>query len=148
MSDELISKEPDAARQFATTHRILAALFVLPEARGSGIGRELLSEAAYWALPHGGRYLDGFVDDRNNSADFYRRSGATVVGHNTGLPARRPTNSELSHYPGIDGTWFYVDAWRMHQGKINCARCRDVFEFVDEDGGYLLCPNCGTPEAK
>ena len=148
VSDELISKEPDAARQFATTHRILAALFVLPEARGSGIGRELLSEAAYWALPHGGRYLDGFVDDRNNSADFYRRSGATVVGHNTGLPARRPTNSELSHYPGIDGTWFYVDAWRMHQGKINCARCRDVFEFVDKDGGYLLCPNCGTPEAK
>ena len=30
VSDELISKEPDAARQFATTHRILAALFVLP----------------------------------------------------------------------------------------------------------------------
>ena len=141
VSDELISKEPDAARQFATTHRILAALFVLPEARGSGIGRELLSEAAYWALPHGGRYLDGFVDDRNNSADFYRRSGATVVGHNTGLPARRPTNSELSHYPGIDGTWFYVDAWRMHQGKINCSRCRDVFEFVDEElhpGGEVL----------
>lgn len=54
----------------------------------------------------------------------------------------------MSHYPGIDGTWFYVDAWRMHEGKINCARCRAVFEFVDEDGGYLLCPNCGTPGVK
>lgn len=145
VSDELIRKSPDAAREFATAHRILAALFVLPEARGRGVGRELLSEAAYWALPHNGRYLDGFVDDRNDSVGFYRRAGATVVGHNTGLPARRPTYDPLRHFPGLDGTWFYVDAQRLHQKVLRCVHCRSSFEFVEEDGGYLRCPTCPPP---
>lgn len=148
VADELIDGDPEGARRLSTSHRILAALFVLPEARGLGIGRELLQEAAYWALPQGGRYLDGFVDERNDSVGFYRRAGATVVGRNTGLPPRRPTNSEMRHYPGLDGTWFYVDAWRVHSEILCCSQCRAVFDFVDEDGGYLRCRNCPVPASE
>lgn len=148
VSDVLMSRDHADARKLAMTHRTLAALFVVPGARGQGIGRQLLSEAAYWALPHGGRYLDGFVDDRNDSVDFYRSAGATVVGHNTGLPARPPTHFPLWHNPSVNGTWFYVDAWRLHQGLILCQRCQSVLEFVDEDGGDLRCPICPPPPAQ
>ena len=58
----------------------LEDLFVLPEFRGRGIGRELLSEVAYTADRQGCARLEWSVLDWNESAiRFYQRRGASVM---------------------------------------------------------------------
>ncbi|KFD43959.1 hypothetical protein IU11_06525 [Cellulosimicrobium sp. MM] len=137
----IAAADPHTARLFASAHRIVSGLFVVDGCRGMGVGTGLLREfAAMHALEVGARYLDGFVDDRNGSADFYRRAGLTVMPHNTGLPARRPTNSPLLHVKQVNGHWFYLDLWAHYAERTLCKECRGAFTFVPEDGGQLVCP--------
>jgi len=142
---ELAEREPEVARTMARTHYVLAGMFVHSSARGQGIGTLLLHEASYQVASHQGRYLDGFVDQRNGSARFYARAGATMSGRNRGLPARPPSNVELQHPGGHDGNWFYVDCWQRHQNLMRCARCRGPLTFNPADGGDLECARCGRP---
>lgn len=58
----------------------LEDLFVLPEYRGQGIGKAILSYLAHLAVERGCRRLDWSVLDWNESAiAFYRRMGAAVL---------------------------------------------------------------------
>lgn len=143
---ELATKDRDRARMYARLHRTLAAVFVMPEHRGQGIGAQLIDQAAYSALESGARYLDGFVDDRNESADFYRHVGATVMPKDfDGLPARSPDMVSSTDPWGLQGHWFYVDLWARHMvERGRCSRCEGTFEFHDDDGGYLVCTKCGA----
>lgn len=142
MSPEL-NADPDLARLFATAHRVLAGLYVVPEHRGHGVGAELLQAAAYEAVSDGARYLDGFVDDRNGSADFYRRAAAIVMGHNSGLPGRAPANVTQAHDPGYNGHWFYIDLWAAFADSLmRCPKCSGGVTFEPSDGGRVSCTTC------
>lgn len=148
---EFATTDPDRARALARSHRTLAAIFVDDQHRGAGLGRRLLIEfAAYNLTLHAGaRYLDGFVDDRADSVDFYRSVGATVTGHNAGLPARRPTNTPMNHNPQVNGHWFYLDAWPLFEGPmLLCNRCQNQLTFDPRDGGDLVCATCGPPPGR
>jgi GNAT superfamily N-acetyltransferase len=58
----------------------LEDLFVLPEFRGQGIGKAILSKLAQLAVEQGCGRLEWSVLDWNESAiGFYRRMGATVL---------------------------------------------------------------------
>lgn len=140
---DLAAKEPDTARSFAKMHRIISGLFVVDEHRGRGLGTHLLRElAAMHALQGGARYLDGFVDDRNNSTDFYRHAGLTVMPHNTGLPARWPTNTPLKHVPQVNGHWFYLDLFAHYADRMCCSVCGGGLAVIPDDvAGRLACPN-------
>lgn len=142
MSPEL-DVDPELARLFAISHRVLAGLYVVPEHRGSGVGSELLEAAAYDALSDGARYLDGFVDDRNGSAEFYRRAGAIVMEHNNGLPGRPPANVIQAHDPQYSGHWFYIDLWATFAHSLmRCPRCSGAMTFDPSDGGRVSCTEC------
>lgn len=106
---ELLDIPPKEARLIARTHYVLSALWVRDGVRGRGIGSALFEVATRLVVRSGGRYLDGFVDDRNESEGFYIRAGATVGAQDVGLPARRPTNVMGGHAPELHGRWFYVD---------------------------------------
>ncbi len=147
VSDDLAKREAEVARNMARVHYVLAGMFVAPELRGQGIGTQLIEQATLDVARHQGRYLDGFVDKRNGSARFYARAGATVGGRNRGLPARRPTNTELWHPEGVDGNWFYFDCWQRHADLMYCARCRGPLTFNPADGGDMECVRCGPPPA-
>ncbi|MTG90927.1 GNAT family N-acetyltransferase [Cellulosimicrobium sp. BIT-GX5] len=136
-----VIQDLELGRQLARLHRIVSGLFVVDEHRGAGLGTQLLrEEAAMCALVTGARYIEGFVDDRNGSADFYRRAGLTVLPHNTGLPARRPTNTPLTHESSVDGHWFYLDLWAHYADRMQCKECGSGLAFVPGDGGDLTCP--------
>lgn len=140
---DLAAKEPATARSFAKLHRIVSGLFVVDEHRGRGLGTHLLRElAAMHALQAGARYLDGFVDNRNGSTDFYRRAGLTVMPHNTGLPARWPTNTTLKHVPQVNGHWFYLDLFAHYADRMYCSVCGGELAVIPGDAaGRLACPN-------
>ena len=58
----------------------LEDIFVLPESRGHGIGRQLLSHVASVAVERGCGRMEWSVLDWNESAiGFYRKLGATVM---------------------------------------------------------------------
>lgn len=143
-SPELVEADPDRARVFAVRHRTLAAVFVADSAAGQGLGRALLDAASDQALRDGARYLDGFVDDQNNSVGFYRAIGYQVMPHNTGLPARSPANIRLTHVAGVNGHWFYDDLWRRYAGMLRCQRCAGPLTLSPVDD-RLACANCGPP---
>ena len=146
-SEQLVATDPERARSLARMHRILSALFVPEEERSQGLGTVLLREQAAWhTLCAGARYLDGFVDDQTGSVDFYRQVGATVMDHNVGLPARRPTNTPLELPSGVNGHWFFFDVWPMFEGPLlRCSRCGNQLTFDPADGGDLACSTCGPP---
>lgn len=145
--DQIATSDPHRARSLAQMHRTLSALFVDEAYRGSGLGTHLLRElAARQALAAGARYLDGFVDDRNGSVEFYRRAGATVMAHNTGLPPRPPSNTHLQHVTYVNGHWFYLDLWPLFVGpQLLCSRCRGQLAYDPSDGGRLSCATCRPP---
>lgn len=141
VSEELAELHPEIARQMATTHVVLSGMFVVPQARRYGVGAKLIREATALVVHGRGRYLDGFVDERNGSADFYRAVGAQVGVRNEGLPERQPTRVSLAH-PGNNGHWFYFDCWRIHQSLMQCSRCGDQLIFVEDNGGHFRCAVC------
>ena len=58
----------------------LEDLFVLPEARGQGIGKALLTRLARLAVDRGhGRFEWSVLDWNENAIRFYQRMGATVL---------------------------------------------------------------------
>lgn len=144
----LAVRDPERARALAQLHRVVAGLFVADAYRGDGLGTYLLCElAAGHALERGVRYLDGFVDDRNGSADFYRKAGLTVMAHNTGLPSRRPSLTALEHHQELDGHWFYLDLWATYVDRMRCKECAGELTFVPDDlGGDLRCPRTRVDE--
>lgn len=142
LGEDLIAQDREAARNVAILHRILGSLFVVPDARGNGIADALLDAASIAVIQTQGRYTEGFVDDRDGSAGFYRRVGAFVGGHNEPLPPRPPVNLKTTHYPGKNGHWFSVDGWARHHEMMRCSRCRKPLDFHAEDGGMLHCPRC------
>lgn len=95
--EDLLEQDLDAGRLMARAHRVLAALFVVPNFRGKGIASALLDVASLAVIRDQGRYLEGFVDDHDGSADFYRRAGASVTSHNQPLPPRPPVNLKTTH---------------------------------------------------
>ncbi|MGP5292459.1 GNAT family N-acetyltransferase [Brachybacterium tyrofermentans] len=149
--EDLLAQDRDAGRLMARAHRVLAALFVVPDERGRSIGSALLDVASLAVVGDGGRYLEGFVDDQDGSVDFYRRAGAYVGAHNESLPPRPPVNLKTMHYPGKDGHWFSVDGWARHHDKMSCSRCGGAFDFLPANGGDLRCPRCqwlgGSPRS-
>lgn len=145
-SEDLLAQDRDAGRLMARAHRVLAALFVVPNFRGRGIASALLDVASLAVVRDQGRYLEGFVDDHDGSADFYRRFGAYVGAHNGPLPPRPPVNLKTMHYPGKDGHWFSVDGWARHHDKIRCSRCGGALDFLPANGGDLRCPRCQWPD--
>lgn len=146
---DLMQRDPESVRYVARFHYVLAAMFVRPDMRHRGVGDALLDAASCAVVEAGGRYLDGFVDQRNKAVGFYRSSGATVLGRNQPLPARPPANVPTIHPRGVNGNWFYIDGWAKHHQMMECARCETHprLRFHPDDGGYLSCPNCGTGEA-
>lgn len=146
---ELMQRDPESVRYVAQFHYVLAAMFVRSDMRHRGVGDALLDAASFEVIKAGGRYLEGFVDERNESVGFYRSSGATVLSRNQPLPARPPTNVPTTHPHGLNGNWFYIDGWAKHHQRMECARCETHprLRFHPDDGGYLSCPNCGTGEA-
>ena len=146
LGEQLLQQDRENARHVAALHRVLASLFVVPDERGRGIGSELLDAASLAVVRDQGRYLEGFVDDRDGSADFYRRAGATVTSHNEPLPPRPPVNLKTTHYPGKDGHWFSVDGWERHHDTILCSRCGGALDFLPANGGDLRCPRCQRPD--
>ena len=142
LGDDLIAQDLEAARNVAILHRIVGSLFVVPDARRNGIARALLDAASLAVVRDQGRYAEGFVDDRDGSAEFYRRAGAYVGGHNQPLPPRPPINLKTTHYPGKNGHWFSVDGWARHHDIMLCSRCGGSLDFHPEDGGMLHCPKC------
>jgi len=145
--DEIAAAEPERAKEYSITHAMLAALFVLPEHRKRGIGAQLLDVAGAAALQRRARWLDGFVDARNNSASFYSAAGAEVMPINTGLPPRQPMQVTVGHPPWLNGNWFYVDLWQSHGHLMRCERHGTALEFDPGDGGYLRCDECGIPRS-
>lgn len=145
LGEQLLEQDKENARHVAALHRILASLFVMPGERGRGIGSALLDAASLAVVRDQGRYLEGFVDDRDGSADFYRRAGASVTPHNEPLPPRPPVNLKTTHYPGKDGHWFSVDGWERHHATMLCSRCRGALDYLPSDGGTLRCPRCQGP---
>lgn len=145
LGEQLLEQDRENARHVAALHRILASLFVMPDERGRGIGSALLDAASLAVVRDQGRYLEGFVDDRDGSADFYRRAGASVTPHNEPLPPRPPVNLKTTHYPGKDGHWFSVDGWDRHHDMFLCPECGQPLEFISDDGGSLHCPRCQRP---
>jgi GNAT superfamily N-acetyltransferase len=59
---------------------VVHMLFVIPEARGSGIGRALLSAVAGLAIRRGWQRLDLLVDDHNPATGFYQTIGMDDTG--------------------------------------------------------------------
>lgn len=140
--------DPTRARTFARAHRTVSALFVGEPVRGRNVGRDLLVKAVGRdAFQESVRYLDGFVDDRNNSAGFYRRIGATVLPRNTGLPDRSPAHVPQAHVPGVSGHWFYLDLWRQYINELVCNRCRSPLYF-NEEQDTAACPRCPPPPTR
>ena len=144
--EDLLAQDRDAGRLMARAHRVLAALFVVPNFRGKGIASALLDVASLAVVRDRGRYLEGFVDDHDGSADFYRRAGAAVTSHNEPLPPRPPVNLKTTHYPGKNGHWFSVYGWERHHDKIRCSRCGGALDFLPANGGDLRCPRCQRPD--
>lgn len=142
----LAQENPGHARNMARYHRILSGMFVSEQHRETGIGSEALRSAGHVALSSGARYLDGFVDDRTGAAGFYRKVGATVCEHNAGLPKRSPTNARINHVLSVNGHWFYVDLWQEFEELMECSQCAGELEYVADDGGRMVCPNCGDPK--
>lgn len=147
LGEDLVAQDPEAAQDVAILHRIIGSLFVVPEARGNGIGDALLDAAGLAVVQDQGRYAEGFVDDRDGSAGFYRRAGAYVGGHNEPLPPRPPIYLKTKHYPGKNGHWFSVDGWARHHDMMLCSRCERALDFYPEDGGMLHCPRCQGSKA-
>lgn len=56
-------------------------LYVVPETRGTGVGRTLLRLLAREALAAGGKLFWEVVAGNEEAAKFYRRMGATPVGN-------------------------------------------------------------------
>lgn len=106
----------DKAQLIARTHYVLSALWVRDAARSRGRGGTLSEGADGLVVRSGGRYLDGFVDDRNGSDGFYMRAGAAVGPHDVGLPARHPTYVVGDHPPGLHGRWFHIDCVEPARG--------------------------------
>lgn len=147
LGEDLVAQDREAARNVAILHRIVGSLFVVPDARGNGLGDALLDAASLAVVQDQGRYAEGFVDDRDGSAGFYRRAGAYVGGHNEPLPPRPPINLKTTHHPGKSGHWFSVDGWARHHDMMLCSRCGGALDFHTEDGGMLHCPRCQEPGA-
>lgn len=146
LGDDLVGQDREAARNVAILHRILGSLFVVPDARYNGLANTLLDSASLAVVQDQGRYVEGFVDDRDGSVGFYRRAGAYVGGHNEPLPPRPPINLKTTHYPGKNGNWFWVDGWERHHEMMLCSRCQKPLDFHPEDGGMLHCPRCQGPK--
>ena len=65
----------------------LFAMWVSPEARGSGVGEALVHAAADWSRRAGGTHLDIWVTDINAPARaLYQRLGAVPTGVTQPLP--------------------------------------------------------------
>lgn len=141
-AEDLVAKDREAARSVAMFHRIVASLFVVPSERRKGVAGALLDAASYAVVRDHGRYAEGFVDDHDDSAGFYRRAGAYVGRHNVPLPPRPPVNLKTIHYPGKSGHWFSVDGWARHHAAMFCSRCGGGLDFYPEDGGMLHCSRC------
>lgn len=139
---DLAERDPDRAKLLTQMHRVLAGLFVVQEAEGETIGRELVEVAAKSALGDGARYLDGFVDDRNDSAGFYRATGAHLLPRNAPLPARSPANvTQVTPGGDLSGHWFYWDLWKYLEGDIQCAHCASTLSYSPVED-RLACPQC------
>lgn len=139
---ELQKTNPENAKSLAEFHRTLAALFVAPTMRRSGLGSQLMSIVTETTLRQGARWVEGFVDDRNGSADFYRTNATRVQAHNTGLPARWPAQTRMTHPPGLHGHWFHYDLWELYGDQMQCSHCQGHLKFVPDDGGRLRCAAC------
>jgi len=60
----------------------LYSMWVAPEQRRSGVGKELVTTIERWAAEHGARTLDLMVTNINHSAiTFYERLGYKKTGH-------------------------------------------------------------------
>lgn len=139
---ELAERDPRRADLLSKAHRVLAGLYVAQEAEGNGIGRALVDVAASQAFSEGARYLDGFVDDRNHSADFYRSTGAQVLPHNADLPARPPANvTQTNPRDDLSGHWFYWDLWKYFEGRATCVHCAALLAYSPAED-RLACPRC------
>ena len=78
----------------------LEDLFVEPDARGDGHGRDLLAALAALAVERGYRRLDWWVLDWNAPAiGFYRRLGATAMDEWTTYRLAGPALSALGEPP-------------------------------------------------
>jgi ribosomal protein S18 acetylase RimI-like enzyme len=57
-------------------------IYILPDARGSGLGRRLISEAARWGRARGAGYVKLSVDEHNLKAvNFYEAIGFVESAH-------------------------------------------------------------------
>ena len=57
-------------------------IYILPDARGSGLGRRLISEAARWGRARGAGYVKLSVDEHNLKAvNFYETIGFVESAH-------------------------------------------------------------------
>lgn len=139
---ELQETNPENAKLLAEYHRTLAALFVAPAMRRSGLGSQLMSVVTEMALREGARWVDGFVDDRNGSVDFYRANATHVQPRNTGLQARWPAQTGMVHPPKLDGHWFHYDLWAMYGDQMQCSHCQGHLKFIPADGGRMRCETC------
>jgi ribosomal protein S18 acetylase RimI-like enzyme len=73
----------------------LFALWVDPEARGSGLGARLIEEIAGWAREQGATRLDLSVTTNNGpAAALYARTGFAETGRRRPLPSD-PTRTEV-----------------------------------------------------
>lgn len=142
LGEDLTSQDREVARNVAALHRVLGSLFVVPDARGNGIGGALLDAASLTVVQDQGRYVEGFVDDRDGSVGFYRRAGAYVGSHNEPLPPRPPIHLKTTHYPGKNGHWFSVDGWAHHPELLLCGGCGQAPDFDPETDGMPHCPRC------
>src|SRR5699024_8075704 len=114
LGEDLTSQDREVARNVAALHRVLGSLFVVPDARGNGIGCALLDAASLTVVQDQGRYVEGSADDRDGNVRFSRPAEPYLGGHNDPLPPRPPIHLKTTHYPGKSLHWFSVDGRALH----------------------------------
>lgn len=103
--------EMQLGSEFATGYlaasRVLSGIAVSPGERSRGLGGALIEVLEEIAAAEGASWLTGFMDERNDRPDFYRRSGFTVLDKNVPLPRLEPFPVTQIHPHGYDGHWFF-----------------------------------------
>jgi len=66
----------------ATSNYFLEDLFVFPEYRGMGIGKQLFDYITHYARTRGANKVEWYVNNANHTAiDFYKKIGANVLDY-------------------------------------------------------------------